>query len=127
MRFLAAAVFVLAFAISSLAQDSPRTFNGTWNNKRYGTSGTLKCVATPGKDGKWTATFSGTFMAENFSYDVTFDAKAGKSQQDLTGKAEIRNHKYNWTGTIKGDTLTGTYRSNSGYFGDFVLKEAKRR
>ena len=109
------------------ADESSKTWEGTWNNKKFNTSGTLKCVATPGKDGKWTATFSGVFMNERFSYDVTFDAKGGKSQSDLNGKAEIRNHKYDWTGSIKGDTLRGTYRSNSGYFGDFVLKEAKKK
>lgn len=105
--------------------DESKTWEGTWVNRKYNTSGTLKCVGQSDDRGTWTATFSGTFMAERFTYDVTFRAKPGRGQQDLTGKAKIRNHEYEWTGTIKGDTLTGRYRSNSGYFGEFVLKEKK--
>ena len=121
---IATALFLTASTV--VADEGAKTWEGTWNNKKFGTSGTLKCIATPGKDGKWTAKFSGVFMNDPFSYDVTFDAKPGKNQSDLNGKAELRNHKYEWTGSIKGDTLRGTYRSNSGYFGDFVLKEVKK-
>ena len=28
---------------------------------------------------------------------------------------------------IKGDTLTGRYRANNGYFGDFVLKSSAKK
>jgi len=126
IRFLTAAVLVLSASVA-MAQEGTKTWEGTWNNKKYNSKGTLKCVAKLGKDGKWTATFTGVFMAEKFTYDVTFDEKKGKAQSDLTGKATIRNQNYDWTGSIKGDTLTGSYKSNGGYFGDFVLKEAKAK
>jgi hypothetical protein len=108
------------------AEDAPKTWEGTWNNKKYGTSGTMKCVGKKTKDGQWEATFSGVFMSEKFSYTVTFDEKKGDKQSDLSGKAEVKNQKYEWTGSIKGDTLSGKYRSNGGYFGEFVLKEVKK-
>lgn len=108
------------------AADDTRTWKGTWNNKKYNSNGTLECVAKQGKDGKWTATFTGVFMGEAFKYDVSFDGKAARDQIDLSGKAEIKNQKYDWSGNIKGDTLMGRYRSNGGYFGEFVLKEVKK-
>jgi hypothetical protein len=116
------AALVALLGTSAFAGEK-KTWEGTWNNKLYGTSGTMKCVAEEGKDGVWTANFSGVFQGEKFSYDVTFDGKPGKGQTDLSGTATIRNHKYEWTGSIKGDTLRGKYKANSGYNGDFVLKE----
>ena len=124
-RFVVAALLTL-MGTSLLADDVSRTWEGTWVNRRYNTNGTLRCVAKPDKDGTWRATFSGKFMSESFSYDVTFNFKPGKNQSELSGTAEIRNHKYEWTGTMKGDVLTGKYRSNSGYFGEFELKEMKK-
>jgi len=120
------AVLLLALTVTTAdAADAAKTWEGTWNNKKTNSRGTLKCVATKGKDGTWTATFSGLFHAEKFSYDVTFSEKPGTAGSALSGSAGIRNHKYEWTGALKGDTLTGSYRANSGWFGDFVLKEVK--
>ena len=124
LRVATLVAFFLTVAHAN-AEDVTKTWEGTWNNKKYNSNGTLKCVATL-KDGKWTATFSGVFMKEQFTYNVTFDEKAGKNQTDLSGKANIKNQNYDWTGAIKGDTLTGSYRSNGGYYGDFVLKEKKK-
>lgn len=124
-RFATAAVLLAACA-PAFAADDAKTWEGTWVNKLYNTNGTLKCVATEKEKGKWTATFSGVFMGEAFSYDVAFDGKPGKGQTDLSGTATIRNHKYEWTGAMKGDTLTGKYKANSGYHGDFTLKEVKK-
>ena len=123
-RQLLATVGILIASVG-FAADDPRTFEGTWVNRKYNTNGTMKCVASPQKDGTWKATFSGKFMGDPFSYDITFQSKAGKEQLDIGGPATIRNHKYGWAGTLKGDTLSGRYRSNSGYFGEFVLKEVK--
>lgn len=121
--------FVLFSFIASapLSAGDEKTWEGKWNNKKYGTSGPLKCVATEGDDGKWKATFSGTFQGEAFSYDAEFDSKAGKGQTDLSGKANIRGHDYEWTGSIKGKQLKGSYKSNIGYFGEFVLTEPKKK
>lgn len=106
-------------------QEVTKTWEGKWVNKKYSTQGTMTCVAKEGKDGTWSATFSGAFMGEKFSFDVDFQAKPGKDQSDLSGTATVRNAKYEWTGAMKGDKLTGTYTANNGYNGDFELKEVK--
>jgi hypothetical protein len=124
-RFATVALLAL-FGSSAFALDDAKTWEGTWVNKLYNTNGTMKCVATE-KDGTWKANFSGVFQGEKFSYDVTFDGKPGKGQTDLSGTATIRNHQYEWTGSIKGNTLTGKYKANSGYNGDFVLKEVGKK
>jgi hypothetical protein len=125
-RYVIAAILGLAGG-TALAADDPKTFEGTWVNRKYNTNGTLKCVATKESGDTWKATFSGKFQGENFSYDVTFKGKPGRGgQTDLSGTAEIRNHKYTWEGTLKGEMLTGRYRSNSGYFGEFNLRTPKK-
>ncbi len=124
-RLLAAVLLVFSAATAATAADATKTWEGTWDNKKTGSKGTLKCVATKGKDGAWTATFSGLFLTEKFSSDVTFAEKPGKAGSALSGAADIRNRKFEWTGALKGDTLTGSYKGSGGWYGDFVLKEAK--
>lgn len=125
-RFIAVAVLGLCGGLV-VADEPSKTWEGTWVNKRYNTSGTLKCVAKPDKEkeGTWKATFSGSFQGQPFSYDVTFEEKKGAKQSDLSGKSKIGNHNYEWTGAMKGDALTGQYKSNSGYYGNFTLKAKK--
>ncbi|OYW18288.1 MAG: hypothetical protein B7Z55_10890 [Planctomycetales bacterium 12-60-4] len=111
--------------VSGFAADEEKTWEGRWNNRKFNTSGPLKCVAKETEAGKWKATFSGTFMGDPFTYDVEFESKAGRAQTDLGGKAVIRGDEYEWSGFIKGKQLNGRYRSGIGYFGEFVLTEAK--
>lgn len=121
-RLILTAVFLCSLATAAPAQEKDKTWEGTWTNQRYGTTGPLKCVARPEKDGVWKATFSGKFQGRPFSYDVTFKARPGKGQEALSGSSTVNGYKYQWTGALKGDTLTGRYRANNGYYGDFVLK-----
>jgi hypothetical protein len=112
---------------SNIHAGEEKTWEGKWSNKKYGTSGPLKCVATEGENGTWKATFSGKFQGEGFSYDAEFDSKPGKNQTDLSGKANVRGHDYEWTGSIKGKQLKGKYTSSVGYFGEFTLTEPKKK
>ena len=116
-------VAIVLFAVAPTFAADARTWEGTWNNKKYGTSGPLKCVATPGEDGRWKATFSGTFKKDPFSYDVTFESEPKGRQTALGGTATISGHRYQWQGKLQGKTLFGEYRSKNGYFGSFSLKE----
>ncbi len=125
---------VLLIAASALMIDSPlraeeetKTWEGGWTNRKYNTRGPLKCVATRDEDGVWTATFTGKFQGDPFSYDAKFQSKKGRRQTDLAGKAQIRGHDYEWVGFIKGKQLTGRYRSSVGYYGEFILKESSDR
>lgn len=115
------------FLASSLHAGEEKTWEGKWNNKRFGTSGPLKCVATETEDGKWKATFSGKFQGEGFTYDVTFDGTPGKGQTDLSGTATVSGQGYQWTGSIKGKQLKGKYKSDGANFGEFTLTEAKKK
>jgi hypothetical protein len=116
-------------SLAALAQspDGEKTWEGTWINRQYSTTGPLKCVARPEKDGNWKATFSGTFRGRDFRYEVTFKAKAGKGQEALTGTATVSGTRYQWTGVMKGNTLTGRYQGNDGAFGDFSLKSRAKK
>lgn len=108
---------------SALAQDQEKTWTGKWNNRKYNTTGQLKCVASVDAQGKWTAEFTGEFHGDPFKYNVTFNSKPGRNQTDLAGEANIRGHEYQWTGAMKGNVLMGSYRSSVGYFGEFRLEE----
>ena len=125
-RFLLVSALTL-IATPLIAQDAARTWEGTWNNKKFGTKGPLKCVATEDDKGAFKATFTGKFMGDPFKYKATFQSKKkkGRSKRTLSGKAVIRGHDYQWTGEMKGKMLIGKYRSSVGYFGTFVLKEVK--
>jgi hypothetical protein len=113
-------------AVPLLAEGPSRTWEGTWNNRKYGTKGPLKCVASEIKPGEWKGKFTGTFQGDPFDYEATFTSKEGRNQQlDLAGKATIRGHRYEWTGVMGGTTLRGKYKSSVGYFGEFVLKESR--
>lgn len=129
-KFIAPAVVALLLTAPAFAQTATKTWEGTWVNKKYNTNGTMTCVAKEGKDGVWTANFSGVFMGQKFSFDVKFQAKAAKGQpgqSDLSGTATVRNAQYEWTGAMKGDKLTGKYTANNGYNGDFELTEVKKK
>jgi hypothetical protein len=126
LRFVVAWVFLCSFAAVALAEETEKTWEGTWTNQRYNTTGPLKCVGQPEKDGSWKATFSGKFQGRPFSYDVTFKAKPGKGQEALSGTATVNGFKYQWTGVLKGDKLTGRYRANNGYYGTFTLKSSAK-
>jgi hypothetical protein len=126
LRFVLPLMLLCGFAAAAPAQEE-KTWEGTWTNQRFNTSGRLKCVAQEEKDGIWRATFTGKFQGRPFSYDVTFKAKPGKGKTDLSGNARVNGYKYQWTGVMKGNTLTGRYRANNGYYGNFVLKSSANK
>ncbi|MCG6156264.1 hypothetical protein [Rubinisphaera margarita] len=113
------------FAEDDDKQPEQKTFEGTWRNQKYNSSGPLKCVARPGENGRVNATFSGLFMGDPFSYDVEFQAKPGRSQVDLAGEATVSGHIYQWKGALKGPQLLGRYTGTNGYVGDFALQETE--
>lgn len=124
MQKLLIALLFTFIAAPLAAQDQPRTWEGTWNNQKFGTKGPLKCVATEDDKGNFKATFTGTFQGDPFKYEATFASKKkGRNRRILSGTAVIRGHDYQWAGEMKGKSLIGKYRSSVGYFGTFVLKE----
>jgi len=117
---------LLILGVSPLtAAEETKTWQGTWNNRKYGTSGPLKCVATKDEKGIWNATFTGKYKGDPFEYKTNFQSKPARGQENLSGKATVSGGRYQWKGSIKGNTLTGQYTSSMGYYGTFVLQEAK--
>jgi hypothetical protein len=110
----------------AFAEETTKTWQGTWRNLKFRTTGTLKCTAVTKDDGKtWDGTFDGVFQGSRFSYKAKFAGKPGRGRTDLSGDATIDGAKYQWTGYIRGTTLYGKFRASNGYFGNFGLKETK--
>jgi hypothetical protein len=95
-------------------------------NRKYNTTGPLKCVATSKGADAADATFSGTFMKDPFSYDVTVSMKQERNQMALSGAAQLDGDKYEWTGYVRGKILYGQFRSLKGHNGEFRLTETSK-
>jgi hypothetical protein len=128
-------LLALALAGNSLANlpslpaadpPSAKTWTGTWMNRKYKSSGPLKCVAVRQEDGTVAATFSGKFVNDPFSYDVTIATKPERDRTMLVGRATLDGDKYEWSGYVRGKTLSGQFKSLKGHNGEFKLTEAER-
>ena len=120
------ALMLASFAFPVSAQES-RTWTGKWNNRKFGTSGPLQCVAKESEPGRWQATFTGTFQGDPFEYQAMFESKASSRGLLVGGNSTIRGHKYDWTGVMNDRQLRGQYRNNVGYNGEFVLSAVGSR
>jgi hypothetical protein len=117
---------VVWMALSALAADdqpTTKTWEGTWMNRKYNSTGLLKCVATSTGEDSAEATFSGTFMKDPFSYDVTVSTKKERDRMALTGTAQLDGDRYEWSGYVRGKILYGQFRSLKGHNGEFRLTE----
>jgi hypothetical protein len=129
IRWWAAAILVCGLAWAFVAaradeeQATAKTWEGTWMNRKYNSSGPLKCVATSTGEGTAAATFSGTFMKDPFSYEVTVSTKKERDRLALSGTAQLDGDKYEWTGYVRGKVLFGEFRSLKGHNGEFRLTE----
>lgn len=113
----------LLFAVSLQAEETEKkVWEGTWKNRKFNTTGPLKCTASSEDGKKWKATFDGKFMGEDFSYEAEFTGKKARNQINLSGKATLDGDRYEWAGHMKDAQLFGTFRSLKGYFGEFVLE-----
>jgi hypothetical protein len=115
---------------ATLRADEPdsqaeKSWEGTWKNNKYKTTGPLKCVARPKDDKQWEATFSGKFINSPFEYTITFASAPQRDRTLIGGKAELDGDGYEWTGYIRGRTLYGQFRSLKGHNGEFVLQQSK--
>jgi hypothetical protein len=113
--------------IGSSAQEEgaakPLVWAGTWMNRKYNTSGPLKCTATRKDDATSDAVFEGTFMRDPFKYSAVVNTKAEKSQTLLSGTTDLDGDRYEWTGYVRGRILFGQFRSLKGHNGEFRLEQ----
>ncbi|MCA9176642.1 MAG: hypothetical protein KDB14_19270 [Planctomycetales bacterium] len=103
--------------------DSDTVWEGQWNNRKYNTTGPLRCTGLTREGNQWKATFSGTFMGDPFKYEVAFDGKPGKGRTELQGQATLDGDRYQWSGQADATTIQGQYKSLKGYYGTFTLKK----
>lgn len=120
-------IFFLVLSIIPASAAETRTWSGRWNNRKYGTSGPLKCVIQKDQPGRWSAVFNGTFKGDPFEYRVDFQARSSQDDEVLAGKATISGHPYEWNGTISNRQLKGSYKSSNGNNGTFILRETATR
>jgi hypothetical protein len=119
--------FVVFASLAQAAEE--RTFEGQWNNRRTGSSGTMTCAAQQVSPGQWTAVFRGSFQGSPFEYKVDFQSKESRSGSELAGTTTIDGKHYQWTGSLQASQLRGRYQASNGWNGEFVLNEtaASRR
>ncbi len=116
-------VLAMLAPIATQAADPPsKSWSGTWNNKKYKTTGPLTCTVTSSKGGNWQATFSGTGLGNPFSYPATLKAMEKGGRIYLAGSTKVDGEAYRWSGYIQGQVLAGSYKSATGNNGTFSLK-----
>ncbi|HEY1172769.1 MAG TPA: hypothetical protein VGH19_15485 [Verrucomicrobiae bacterium] len=102
-----------------------KSWSGTWNNKKYNTTGELTCAIIGEQNGQWIARFTGTGLGKPFNYTALITHKTVGTNTTMQGTTRVDGDMYNWTGTISGQNMTGGFRSTTGNNGQFVLKEKK--
>ncbi len=106
------------------AADAPsKQWSGTWDNKKYKTSGPLTCSAKMNTNGVWQAKFTGTGLGKPFGYDATIRAGEKGGRLILQGTTSVDGEAYQWSGYVQGKVLVGSYKSASGNNGTFKLQE----
>jgi hypothetical protein len=126
-----ALLFVFASIISTAPsaigeeEENKKSWEGGWNNRKYGTNGPIKCTVSPKDEKTWEAHFEGTGLGKPFSYNVTLETLKKGDRTLLQGTARISGDVYRWTGYIRGKVFFGKYRSASGNNGQFKMQEMR--
>ena len=116
-------ILLSMFVFSALCEAQEREFQGRWNNRRTGSSGTMTCTASMVSPANWSAVFKGLFQGKPFEYKVEFQSKESRNGSELAGKATISGKQYKWSGQLKASQLSGRYQATNGWNGEFVLNE----
>jgi hypothetical protein len=103
----------------------PKVWQGTWSNRKYKTSGPLKCTATRQDDRTAAARFEGTFMGDSFGYNVEVTTRPERDRTVVEGTATLDGDQYEWSGFVRGKVFYGQYRSLKGNNGEFRLEETQ--
>jgi hypothetical protein len=106
------------------AADVPvnKAWSGTWNNRKYNTTGALTCTVVGEQNGQWIAKFTGTALGKPISYTALMTPKASGANTALSGTTKVDGFDYQWSGTVAGKSLNGTYRASNGNNGEFRLQ-----
>ena len=127
-RALLTASVLLALPLGPLpplqAADVPvnKAWSGTWNNRKFNTSGALTCTVQGEQSGQWIAKFTGTALGKPISYTALMTPKASGANTALTGTTKVDGFSYQWTAVLSGKTLNGSYTASNGNNGEFKLQ-----
>lgn len=99
-----------------------QAWSGTWNNRKYNTSGQLTCTVIGEQNGQWLARFTGTALGKPISYTALMRPTSSGANTALAGTTKVDGFDYQWTGTVAGKSLNGSYRASNGNNGDFRLQ-----
>ena len=121
-RPLAALFALLTVLPSAPAAEPAKSWTGTWNNKKYNTNGQLICTVVGEQNGQWIAKFTGTALGKPISYTALMTPKKNGDQTALTDTTKVDGFDYQWSATVTGKSLNGSYRASNGNNGDFRLQ-----
>ena len=102
-----------------------KAWSGTWNNRKYNTTGQLICTVVGEQNGQWIAKFTGIALGKPISYTALMTPKPSGANTALSGVTKVDGFEYQWSGTISGQSLTGSYKAANGNNGDFRLQARK--
>jgi len=126
-----AAVLLASLVVPVIAADAPKeigkSWSGTWNNRKYNTSGPLTCTVIGEENGKWLARFTGTALGKPISYTALMTPKQSGARTDLSGVTKVDGADYQWTAAINGQSLNGSYRASNGNNGEFRLQGTAKK
>jgi hypothetical protein len=95
---------------------------GTWNNRKYNTSGQLICTVIGEQNGQWIAKFTGTALGKPISYTALMTPKQNGANTALSGTTKVDGFDYQWSALVSGKTLNGSYKASNGNNGEFKLQ-----
>ena len=104
------------------AAEPAKSWTGTWNNRKYNTSGALTCTVVGEQNGQWIAKFTGIALGKPISYTALMTPKKNGEQTALSGTTKVDGFDYQWSATVVGKALNGSYKASNGNNGDFKLQ-----
>ena len=113
---------LLAPLLPADAAEPAKSWTGTWNNKKYNTNGALTCTVVGEQNGQWIAKFTGIALGKPISYTAHMTPKKNGEQTALSGTTKVDGFDYQWSATVVGKALNGSYKASNGNNGDFKLQ-----
>jgi len=115
------------FEPSAGASGMEGRWKGEWRSEWNGHSGGLRCLMTPGQDGRFDAWFFATFAAILFfQYETEFTVVADEGGvQTFEGEQDLGKTAgglYRYRGTVVGDEFRATFEAANGDHGVFELR-----
>lgn len=103
-------------------------WDGQWKSEQTGHSGRLRCIVTPGADGRSQARFLANywlgFLPLRFEYEVPLEVRSAGSRYEFRGSADLgklAGGVYHYEGHADANRFFSTYKAESDY-GTFEMR-----